>query len=120
MNNSSNEEIKKAYLDKPWLKLYPPKLSAEMDLPEVSIPQTLDEIGKKWKENKIRAIGILFSLHIFFLLILIIEMSLLFLNFEDPVSFYLQEGNFIVSLFPFFGGISAGFNLIYNRNYFRK
>jgi long-chain acyl-CoA synthetase len=33
------------------LKLYPPELSAEMDLPEVSIPQTLDEIGKKWKER---------------------------------------------------------------------
>ena len=49
MKNSSNEEVKKAYLDKPWLKLYPPELSAEMEIPAVSVSQVLRDTGEKWK-----------------------------------------------------------------------
>ena len=69
--------------------------------------------GKRWKENRITSIGLLTSLHIIFLVILIIEMIFLLLNVENPAQFYLQDGNLIVSLFPYFGGISAGFYLIF-------
>lgn len=69
--------------------------------------------GKRWKENRITSIGLLFLLHIIFLVILIIEMIFLLLNIENPAQFYLQDGNLIVSLFPYFGGISAGFYLIF-------
>ncbi|MFX0084682.1 MAG: hypothetical protein ACFFAU_03330 [Candidatus Hodarchaeota archaeon] len=69
--------------------------------------------GRRWKDNRITAIGILFSLHMIFLIFLITEMIFLIFNFSDPVRFYLQERNLLVSLFPFFGGISAGFYLIF-------
>ncbi|MHA1968290.1 MAG: hypothetical protein ACW964_10855 [Candidatus Hodarchaeales archaeon] len=69
--------------------------------------------GMKWKKNKINVIGLLFSVHALFLVFLLTEAILLLVNMNDPVGFYLTEGNFVVSLFPFFGGVSAGFYLLF-------
>ncbi len=69
--------------------------------------------GMKWKENKITVIGLLFSVHALFLVFLLTEAFLLLVNMNDPVGFYLAEGNFVVSLFPFFGGASAGFYMLF-------
>mgnify|MGYP005849214829 CR=1 FL=1 len=52
MDNASNtQEIKKAYLDKPWLKLYPPELPPEIDLPSKSVPQAFDEAAEKFQDR---------------------------------------------------------------------
>lgn len=69
--------------------------------------------GMKWKKSKIKVIGLLFSVHALFLVFLFTEAILLIINVNDPVGFYLTEGNLVVSLLPFFGGVSAGFYLLF-------
>ncbi|RJX34739.1 MAG: AMP-dependent synthetase [Desulfarculus sp.] len=44
-------EAKDYYLSKPWLKFYPPGVSAEMEIPLKSIPQIFDETAAKWGDK---------------------------------------------------------------------
>jgi len=51
LEKQSNEDAKKVYFEKPWLKLYPQELPAEIELSEVSLPETLDKVADKWKNR---------------------------------------------------------------------
>lgn len=70
-------------------------------------------LSKRWKETKITVVALLSGAYLLFIIFLIVEFLFYLVNFEDPVGFYLKEGNVIVSLFPFFGGISAGFFMLF-------
>lgn len=68
---------------------------------------------KRWKETKITVVALLSGAYFLFIIFIAIEFFFYLLNFGDPVGFYLQEGNILVFLFPFFGGISAGFFMLF-------
>ncbi len=68
---------------------------------------------RRWQVTRIKVVAILSSFYLLFLIYVAIEFFFYILNFNDPVNFYLQEGNVIVFLFPFFGGMSAGFFLLF-------
>ncbi|MHA2247360.1 MAG: hypothetical protein ACXADY_20605 [Candidatus Hodarchaeales archaeon] len=70
-------------------------------------------LSKRWKETRITAVALLSGAYLLFIIFIIVEFLFYLVNFEDPVGFYLKEGNVIVSLFPFFGGISAGFFMLF-------
>lgn len=70
-------------------------------------------LSKRWKETKITVVALLSGAYLLFIIFIIVEFLFYLVNFKDPVAFYLQEGNVIVSLFPFFGGISAGFFMLF-------
>lgn len=70
-------------------------------------------LTKRWKETKITVVALLSGAYLLFIVFVFIEFCFYLLNFDDPINFYLQEGNVIVSLFPFFGGISAGFFMLF-------
>ncbi len=71
------------------------------------------KLYQRWQETKIKVVAVLSGFYLLFLLYVTIEFFFFILTFNDPVGFYLQEGNLIVFLFPFFGGMSAGFFMLF-------
>ncbi|UCE12971.1 MAG: hypothetical protein JSV04_12365 [Candidatus Heimdallarchaeota archaeon] len=71
------------------------------------------KLWRRFKESRIRVVAILTGAYLLFILFICIELIFLLLNFVDPISFYFKEGNVVVFLFPFFGGISAGFFMLF-------
>lgn len=67
---------------------------------------------RRWKENKLKVIAILCGMYILYILFIGFEFTLFIFNFEDPISFYLTD-KLVISLLPFFGGVSAGFFLLF-------
>ncbi len=39
------------YLQKPWLRLYPKDIPAEIDIPEVSLCELFDEAARRWRDR---------------------------------------------------------------------
>ncbi len=70
-------------------------------------------LSRRWRETKITVVSLLAGFYLLFIIFVMIEFWFFLLNFNDPVGFYLKEGNFIVWLFPFFGSVSAGFFMIF-------
>jgi hypothetical protein len=68
---------------------------------------------RRWRETKVKAVGILFGAYFLSLIFLSTEFWIFFLNANNPIQYYLQEENVLVSLFPYFGGITAGFFLLF-------
>lgn len=50
-SGGSQQDAKRVYLDKPWLKLYPPELPHQIEIPNKSVPQAFDEAAEKWKDR---------------------------------------------------------------------
>ncbi|MFX0211626.1 MAG: hypothetical protein ACFFDT_36960 [Candidatus Hodarchaeota archaeon] len=71
------------------------------------------KLSRRWKETKITIVSLLAVFYLLFIIFVIIEFWFFLLNFNDVVGFYLQEGNVFVWLLPFFGGISAGFFMLF-------
>jgi hypothetical protein len=69
-------------------------------------------LWKRWNTTRITVVAVLCGFYLMYLIFIMIEFALILFNFNDPVYFYLQEG-FIVNMFPFFGGVSAGFFLLF-------
>ncbi len=44
-------DIKQAYLSKPWLKHYPSGVPENPDIPEVSVPELIDQLADKYTNN---------------------------------------------------------------------
>ncbi|MFX0125288.1 MAG: hypothetical protein ACFFAE_16795 [Candidatus Hodarchaeota archaeon] len=70
------------------------------------------KLWKRWNTTRITVVAILCGFYLMYLIFVMVEFALVLFNFNDPVTMYLQEG-FIVNLFPFFGGMSAGFFLLF-------
>lgn len=70
-------------------------------------------LSRRWRETKITVVSLLAGVYLLFIIFVVIEFWFFLMNFNDPVGFYLQEGNVFVWLFPFFGGISAGFFMVF-------
>ncbi|MFX0184125.1 MAG: hypothetical protein ACFE95_13665 [Candidatus Hodarchaeota archaeon] len=70
------------------------------------------KLWNRWSTTRINVVAILCGFYLLYLIFVMVEFVLILFNFNDPVSFYLQEG-VIVNLFPFFGGVSAGFFLLF-------
>lgn len=70
-------------------------------------------IFKRWKKSKIPVIAVLGGFYVLFLLFIGIEILFLISNFFNVIEFYSQERNIIGTLFPFFGGMSGGFFLLF-------
>lgn len=79
----------------------------------------LFSLWKRWHEIKIPVIAILIGLYILFIGFVGLETIFYILNFNRIIDFYLEEGNWIASLFPFYGGISSGIFLLFIE-FFRK
>ena len=79
----------------------------------------LFSLWKRWYEIKIPVIAILVGLYILFIGFVSFETFSYILNFNQITDFYLEEGNWIASLFPFYGGISSGIFLLFIE-FFRK
>ncbi len=73
----------------------------------------------RWHEIKIPVIAILMGLYILFIGFVSFETIIYIFNFNQITDFYLEEGNWIASLFPFYGGISSGIFLLFIE-FFRK
>ncbi|MFX0125607.1 MAG: hypothetical protein ACFFAE_18435 [Candidatus Hodarchaeota archaeon] len=71
------------------------------------------KLSMRWRETRITVVSLLAGVYLLFIIFVVIEFWFLLLNFNDPVGFYLQEGNVFVWLFPFFGGISGGFFMMF-------
>ncbi|MFX0150796.1 MAG: hypothetical protein ACFFAJ_08460 [Candidatus Hodarchaeota archaeon] len=69
-------------------------------------------LWKRWNKTRITVVAILCGFYLMYLIFVMVEFALILLNFDNPVNFYLQEG-FVVNMFPFFGGMSAGFFLLF-------
>ena len=41
-------DIKQAYLSKPWLKYYPAGVPEDVDIPEISVPELIDQLADKY------------------------------------------------------------------------
>jgi long-chain acyl-CoA synthetase len=41
-------DIKQAYLSKPWLKYYTPGVPEDVDIPEISVPELIDQLADKY------------------------------------------------------------------------
>jgi hypothetical protein len=67
---------------------------------------------RRWKECKLKVIAILCGMYFLYLFFIAFELTLFTLHFDDPVTFYLQD-KLVITLLPFFGGISAGFFLLF-------
>ncbi|MHA2053500.1 MAG: hypothetical protein ACW99F_07885 [Candidatus Hodarchaeales archaeon] len=79
----------------------------------------LYSLWNRWHEIKIPVIAILFGLYVLFIGFVGFETISYTLNFNRITDFYLEEGNWIASLFPFYGGISSGIFLLFIE-FFRK
>lgn len=79
----------------------------------------LFSLWKRWYEIKIPVIAILVGLYILFIGFVSFETFSYILNFNQIIDFYLEEGNWIASLFPLYGGISSGIFLLFIE-FFRK
>ena len=97
-----------------------------MDLPLLSLMGALIyliEIGvnfyicilifRRWRTSKIPVVAVLGGFYVLFLLFIGIEVLVLIINFNNVLEFYIQEQNLVSTLFPFFGGISGGFFLLF-------
>ena len=42
---------KEYYLSKPWLKYYPDGVPAEVDIPDISVPELFDQVVEKYRNN---------------------------------------------------------------------
>jgi len=71
------------------------------------------KLSKRWRETRITVVSLLAGVYLLFIIFVLIEFIFLLVNFNDPVGFYLQEWNIFVWLFPFFGGISGGFFMMF-------
>ncbi|MFX1283181.1 MAG: hypothetical protein ACFFB5_05975 [Promethearchaeota archaeon] len=70
-------------------------------------------LSKRWRETRITVVSLLAFFYLLYIIFIIIEFWFFLLNFNDVISFYLQEGNVIVWLLPFFGGLTAGFFMLF-------
>jgi hypothetical protein len=70
------------------------------------------KLWKRWNTTRITVVAILCGFYLLYLIFVMVEFALILFNFNDPVLFYLQEG-VIINLFPFLGGVSAGFFLLF-------
>ncbi|UCG04173.1 MAG: hypothetical protein JSW11_09335 [Candidatus Heimdallarchaeota archaeon] len=70
-------------------------------------------LSKRWRETKITVVSLLAGAYLLLFILMLIEFWFFLINFNDPVGFYLQEDNIFVWLFPFFGGISGGFFMLF-------
>ena len=43
--------MKSIYEERPWLKLYPPGIPSEIEIPEKSVGEAFDESAEKWKDR---------------------------------------------------------------------
>lgn len=43
--------MKSVYEERPWLKLYPPGIPTEIEIPEKSVSEALDESAEKWRDR---------------------------------------------------------------------
>ncbi|MFX0015862.1 MAG: hypothetical protein ACFFB2_15240 [Promethearchaeota archaeon] len=71
------------------------------------------KLSRRWRETRITVVSLLAVFYLLFIIFTIIELFFFLLNFNDTVGFYTQEGNIFVWLLPFFGGISAGFFMLF-------
>ncbi len=71
------------------------------------------KLSRRWRATRITVVSLLASFYLLFIIFIIIEFWFFLLNFNNTVGFYLQEGNVFVWLLPFFGGISAGFFMLF-------
>ena len=71
------------------------------------------KLSIRWRETKITVVSLLAGVYLLFISFVLIEFVYFLFNFNDPVAFYLEEGNVFVWLFPFFGGISGGFFMMF-------
>ena len=44
-------DYKSAYMEKPWLRVYPKEITSEMKLPEVSVIEAFDDATERWKNK---------------------------------------------------------------------
>ncbi|MFX1507163.1 MAG: hypothetical protein ACFFDC_13870 [Promethearchaeota archaeon] len=71
------------------------------------------KLSLRWRETRITVVSLLAGVYLLFISFVLIESVFFLFNFNDPVAFYLQERNVFVWLFPFFGGISGGFFMMF-------
>jgi hypothetical protein len=71
------------------------------------------KLSRRWRETRITVVSLLAGVYLLFISFVLIEFVFFLFNFNDPVAFYLQERNVFVWLFPFFGGISGGFFMMF-------
>ena len=76
-------------------------------------------LWRRWRDIRLPVIAILITLYIIFIGFVGVEFISFIVNISNPVQFYLDENNLIASLFPFYGGISAGIFLLFIE-FFRK
>jgi hypothetical protein len=71
------------------------------------------KLSLRWRETRVTVVSLLAGVYLLFISFVLIEFVYFLFNFNDPVAFYLEERNVFVWLFPFFGGISGGFFMMF-------